>query len=422
MPLFTRKRFVWNEPWFFQQRIRTFQAWLRISLFLSAIALVIGSVLFFSRGNAARPISIFEIVAMSLGVSAAVWWVLDGTNTRRQAILTSDSIIVGGDMGKYSVPTTYKIQAIQSASIVMPSQSKWPQPALYFLYDGEEAVIGIDPKVRLERLAQSLHDVGIPIHHGTWKPDQEDEFSKAFTWQADPSTVTDRATMETLPAGTISMMNVGGILKAMFHFSWAIVLWLAIVVSVIYVCYTNWGQMGIVRLGALFASALGTMWLLGQYLERIGSAASSQVLVDMARNQLFKRPDTVLNSSVESVPVEIFERSQFANRIQMIREMGFLQADTNNKRIIYEGKKERWIIPLGAIQSVSIEEVQTGTPGQSATGLLNFYVVVRFKTTEDQEFGFRHGERDYGEFDDTKRAQGAIQLFELFDSVISSTN
>ena len=106
----------------------------------------------------------------------------------------------------------------------------------------------------------------------------------------------------------------------------------------------------------------------------------------------------------------------------MIREMGFLQADHAKKRIVYEGKKERWILPVGAIQSISIEEVQIGTPGQSATGLLNFYVVVRFRTTEDQEFGFRHGERDYGEFDDTKRAQGAIQLFELFDSVLSSTN
>ena len=93
MALFARKKFVWNEPWFFQQRIRTFQAWVRITLFLSAIALVIGAVLFFSRGNAAKPISLFEIIAMSLGVSAAVWWVLGQYLERIGSAASSQALV-----------------------------------------------------------------------------------------------------------------------------------------------------------------------------------------------------------------------------------------------------------------------------------------------------------------------------------------
>lgn len=68
---------------------------------------------------------------------------------------------------------------------------------------------------------------------------------------------------------------------------------------------------------------------------------------------------------------------------------------------------------------MAIEEVQAGTPGQSATGALNYYVVVRFAADEDKEFGFRYGERDFGKFDDIKRAEGGIRLYEAFESLLS---
>ena len=46
MGLFQRKRFVWNEPWFFQQRIRTMKGWLICSLFLLAVAIAVGAARF----------------------------------------------------------------------------------------------------------------------------------------------------------------------------------------------------------------------------------------------------------------------------------------------------------------------------------------------------------------------------------------
>ena len=82
-------------------------------------------------------------------------------------------------------------------------------------------------------------------------------------------------------------------------------------------------------------------------------------------------------------------------------------------------RKNAGRFPAQSIYSVAIEEVQAGTPGQSATGTLNYYVVVKFAADGEQEIGFRYGDRDYGEFDDVKRAEGGIRVYELFESLLA---
>lgn len=140
----------------------------------------------------------------------------------------------------------------------------------------------------------------------------------------------------------------------------------------------------------------------------------------MAKNQFRKREGIPINLDAQDlVPVEIFARDQFAKTVQRIREMGFLQVDHRGQCILFEEKKERWRIPARSTQSLAIEEVQSGTPGQSATGALNYYVLVRFAADEDQEFGFRYSGRDFGKFDDIKRAEGAVHVFESLESLLS---
>lgn len=88
-------------------------------------------------------------------------------------------------------------------AIVMPEESKWTERALFFHYDGEEQAIGIDSKVSSSRLAQAIHDVGVPIRLDGWELNRDSEFAKAFSWEPDPQRVEPTATIETLPHGTI---------------------------------------------------------------------------------------------------------------------------------------------------------------------------------------------------------------------------
>jgi hypothetical protein len=357
-------------------------------------------------------------MGLSLGSAAAVCWLLDGTNTRRQAVLFEDSIIVGGDMGKYSEAETYKLSEIGMAAIVLPEESKWPAPALFFYYKGKEQAIGIEYKAGLTRLAQALHEAGIPVRLDGWQPNQESELKKKFSWQADPSLVTEKAQMEPLPPGSASVMTVGGILVAIIRQCWALAVWLLVTGYAVYYGYQNWDDLGVFQFGLLIAGSIGVMYIAGVYTDRVASAATSQGLSRMMTGQMRKREGIEINLDADLVPVEVLDREYFDKTIQRIHEMGFLQADPVRGRMLFEGKKERWSIPIRSIRSLAIEEIQTGAPGQSALGALNYFVVVQFAAEEEQELGFRYGEREYGEHTDIKRAQGAIRIYEAFESLL----
>jgi hypothetical protein len=220
-------------------------------------------------------------------------------------------------------------------------------------------------------------------------------------------------------------MTVPGILLAIFRQCWAIVLWLVLTGAAIYYGYQNWNNLGLVRMVLLFVIPLGVMYIAAVYTDRFASASTSYGLGRMARNQIRKRDGVQLDPGANDViPVEIFMRDQFQNTVQKIHEMGYLQADHSGQRMLFEGKQARWCIPAASIRSLTLEEIQIGTPGQSATGALNYYVVVRFAADDgqklDQEFGFRNAERDYGEFDDVKRAEGGIRVYEAFDALVSN--
>lgn len=224
--------------------------------------------------------------------------------------------------------------------------------------------------------------------------------------------------MQTLPAGTPSMMTPGGMLLAIIQQSWAILLWLAITGGAIYYAYQNWGNVGLIRTVLLILVPIATLYVAGQYTERIATAATSDRLTRMALGQIRRRDNLQIDPDGELVSVEVLDREFFDKQIQKIREMGFLQADPAGRRMLFEGKKERWEIPVDSIRSVAIEEVQSGTPGQSVTGALNYYVVLRCMAEQEEELGFRYGGRDYGEFNDIKRAEGAIQVYEAFERLL----
>ncbi|MGB7348151.1 MAG: hypothetical protein WBD20_28260 [Pirellulaceae bacterium] len=410
---------MWYEPWFFQQRIRNFAGWAGLGLILGIITILVAVAIGLTaqQGN---PLSLWEFVGLPLGTAFAVWWLFDGTETRRTATLDDQSLVVGGDMGKYSSPTIYKLADIAGAAIVMPEESNWPTPALYFLCEGQEAVIGIEEGAGLKRLAQALHDVGVPIRMDGWEPGQDNGFEKAFRWQAVPGTTKPTATISKLPDSEPGLYNIPGILWAIFLQCWALVLWLALAASLGYYAYQNGANLGLGMMAVFVVVVFATFMAAAQYTDRFATAATSDVLTRGAIKQIAQRSRPLINPQSEDLlPVEIFERDQFERTIQKMYEMGFVQVDIDNARILFEGKKQQWVLPTQSIKSVAMEEIQTGTPGQSALGALNYYTTLQFATAEgEKELGFRYAVRDYGEVNDLKRAAGGITLFEAMECIL----
>jgi hypothetical protein len=421
MKFFKSKRFVWNEPWFFQQRIRSKRVWFRFSLIL-LFFWIVGYYALYNAAPAINFITHLKYIGMSFGLPFAAWWVLDGTNTRRPAILYEDSLVVGGDMGKYSYPTIYELSKILDAWIIFPEQAAWPAAALIFIYEGEEQSIGIEQKVNKIKLAQALHDVGVLVQMDDWEPSQDNKIEKEFSWESEPGQLITEAQIEILPSGTVSFMTFEGMALGIIRQCWALTLWLLIAGASIYYTYQNWNNLEFIHEFILVAISLGTLNIALQFNGRYASASMSAGLTRMMIKQIRKREGIQIDINNEDlIPVEIFTRDQFDKKIQKMREMGFLQPDIPGQRMLFEGKKERWSIPISSIKSLSIDEVQTGTPGQSALGALEYYVVVKFLTDEEKEFGFRYAKREYGLPDDYIRAKGGFLVYVAFKSILGLT-
>lgn len=352
-------------------------------------------------------------------MAAAVWWVLDGTETRRTAVLDDNELVVGGDMGKYSYPTRYMLAEIDGAAIVMPEESKWPVPALFFIHRGEEQAIGIDRRAGLKRLAQSIHDVGVPVRLDGWEPGEENEFEKVFRWQA-PGENEPTARIAVLPDSEPGLYNPAGIAWAIFLQCWALGLWAASTAAIGYYAFIHWNNLGIGQIAATFVVPLAGFIAAAQFTDRYATAATSDTLIRGAKDQIAKREHRLIDPRSEQlIPVEVFEREQFSKGIQRVHEMGFVQIDHQQQRVLFEGKKEQRTLPADSVGALAVEEVQTGTPGQSALGGLNYYVTLTFSTSEgDREYGLRFSKRDYGDVTDVKRAAGAVQVFEAIESVL----
>jgi hypothetical protein len=87
------------------------------------------------------------------------------------------------------------------------------------------------------------------------------------------------------------------------------------------------------------------------------SLLSNLYLHRLTKRAIGLRPDAVVKPGVDSIRVEIIPRSNW-NRLMLetASDIGFLAVDTPRREILFEGDKERYRIPVEAIQSCELEK------------------------------------------------------------------
>lgn len=365
-----------------------------------------------------QPTDWLNVLLMSLGSVGCVWYVFDGTNARRQAILSETELIVGGDMGKYSVPTIYKLDQIPGAAIVMPEESGWPSPGLYFHYEDKEEVVGIGEQVELPRLAKAIHDSGIPIRLHGWDPATSQDVAETFSWERDRGNGDRSAKMEILGEDQVSLMSPLPMISAITQQCLPFLIWLFSVGYMIWYLYQNWNALIGYEWIIVLAVTIFGMMVMAQITERYSTAATSRTLGKMVRRQVKRRTGCQIDvDSPDNFEIEVREPDQFDKTVFKIRETALVQVDRH--RLLFEGKKERWCIPASSLKAVRLQEVQIGTPGESAVSILLYFVVISFATQDGEfEYGLRDDARDFGAFDDTKRATAGVRLYEAVASIV----
>ncbi|CAN0175475.1 unnamed protein product [Hapterophycus canaliculatus] len=323
-------------------------------------------------------------------------------------------------MGKYSVPTIYKLDQIPGAAIVMPAESGWPSPGLYFHYEDSEEVVGISEHVELPRLAKAIHDSGIPIRLQGWDPSSSQDVAETFSWERSGGRPKPSAMITTLADDQASLMSPIPMIQAIVQQCLPFMVWLFSVGYMIWYLYQNWNVLIGYEWIIVVALTIFGMMVMIQITERFSTAATSRILGKMVRKQIKLRTAYQIDPDAsDNFEIEVRELDQFEKMVFKIRETALVQVDQKNHRLLFEGKKERWCIPAKSLRSVRLQEVQLGTPGESTVSTLLYFVVISFVTADGEfEYGLRDDGRDFGAFDDTKRARAGVHLYESVASIV----
>lgn len=411
-----KKKFVWSEPWFFCQRIRSRGEWFKAVIPAVLAGVGISALLLFAQGG---KIPWYIIALCGLGLAAVVQLGIEAAYMRRDITIFEDDLETFGNAGQITSYYEAPIAQLRFVELRRSEELQRPYAMLIVRTANGGNVLGIPKSVRLERVAQHFADKGAPVTLSGWSPATDADLgTNEYLYASPDGAAQDIAKIEAIPEKDQNLTQAPEMILALVVALGPILFWLCLLGGWGYLLYMNyqtiriWGVLVGVIMG--FASLVIPIG----YYEMFGDFWSARILIGAARKRVQARSASLIKSFDEkNVSVELIARDTWANLTPKVHDFGFLHVDSPKRQILFEGNKERWIVPFGAVRLCKIEEVQYGTGGESATGELRCYVVVIFqKETGPFEIGMRVADKDIGKNTDTRRMRKAVELYEYLTS------
>ena len=415
MKLFRKNKFVWSEPWFFCQRVRNRSDWLRAVLPAVAGCILIVALLFFVRGG---NLQWWQIALCGLGIAAAIQIGVEAAYMRRDISIDDETIEAVGNAGQITSFASYKLQEVIALEIRRGEEIGFPFAMIVLRTPSSGEIIGVPQSIQLERLAQTLARMNVPVTLSGWAPSTDPELDNPYTWSATEGAHLLPATVESIPEVERNLTQLPEMLLALVMGVWPFFVWLGFAGFFSYYTYQHWQALSIwtVAVGVILGFASLTVPF--GYYEMIGDYLSARHLINVGRGRALQRPASLIKSFDEKVfSIELIQRETWGAIAPKVVDFGFLRVDAAARKLLYEGNKERWTVPVGSIGKLKIEEVQYGTAGESATGQLRCFVVLTYQQPSGPyEIGMRVADKDPGKTTDARRMQKAVELFEYLES------
>jgi hypothetical protein len=191
----------------------------------------------------------------------------------------------------------------------------------------------------------------------------------------------------------------------------------AIVVGV--VLFRNWTVMSVLDKclyggGALIAIAAAFM-----YLVKIGQFVAASYGIRVARNKMQTRPNAMFGGMEDDLlTVEIFDRPSWTATIAKSSDYGFLRIDRQQSRLLFEGNKFRWTLPISALTACRIEESIVGSEADPNAERRYYVVIAAPKNGETWEAGMVYTRTELGNDTPESRYKRAQLLFTQLADVI----
>ncbi len=419
MALFQKNKFVWTEPWFFCQRIRNRRGWVWIAGAGVAVAILLFCAIFFTRPQA----GIAAAVTVACIAGGVIWMIIEAPQMRREISIDESSISAFGNAGQYSSHWDYPLKKIMLLQIVRAHESELPCAFLSIQSENDYAMIGIPASIRLERLAQTLHQLNLPVTLSGWQPAIDPDFDQnEFLYVAADEQPSATATVAELAKEQQGLVTPGVMALAALVGFWAYLVWLGVIIYVGVLVYQNWNALSTVNVLLIGMLGFFSFIIPHAYFERIGNYLAYRITIRAGRKAAMLRPDPLIDVTASGVQaVELILRETWDATAPKVIDYGFLKMDRQRQELHFEGNKERWVVPFTAIRLIKVHEVQYGTAGDSATGQLRCYVILVFqKPNGPYEIGLRPAEQEPGKPTDDRRMRKAVALFEYLSGSLDA--
>jgi hypothetical protein len=137
-----------------------------------------------------------------------------------------------------------------------------------------------------------------------------------------------------------------------------LILAVALAISGGWLAYAYWGQWAPLTTGIVLAYAIGLPVLLMIYLMCFEHYLPTKYYYACVQSVLRRRAESYVDpDDPDAIFIEMIPRANWSKLMaQNAKEVGLLKVDRQRQAILYEGDRERWIIPAESVVSCKIEE------------------------------------------------------------------
>ncbi|MEZ6132280.1 MAG: hypothetical protein R3C59_26765 [Planctomycetaceae bacterium] len=387
MKLISSTLISWNEPWFFLIRIRTLKGWLwRIAIAIAVAVTMFVAMYFLDNGR----FGLTEAVAVALACGGLILLLLDRGNIQREVTVKDDCIIVNSASGNLWFET-FKFKDIESIQLMRPEE--WSHSVGGMLIDANDDMflVAVPQKVNLDTLANILYRQDLLVSLTGWEPpDHDTRHSVMDDLELDPDKAVGFVKTESLEGSEPRLLTPMQIAVQLVIALGPLLVALGLAIWAGIHLYQNWDttdwiNRSLIGVGALAAVVLGFI-----YLIQIGQFIAAAYGIGQAKKAMQRRslaPFSGLEDDL--VTVELFSREKWTAVTAMADDFGFLQIDRPQRLIRFEGNKNRWTLPFGALKTCRIEESIVGSEGNE--NVEKRYYVVLSAADEDSEDEWEYG-------------------------------
>jgi len=415
MKLLSSTQISWNEPWLFLIRIREGWGWRRRLLLALGISAVLFAAVFFFQPQRGLPASI----AISLLAGFVLVALMDVGNLQREVTVKDDCIIVNSAISNWWFET-FQLDAIQSVQLMRPEEWEKPYGGMVIHTAGDSFLVAVPNKVSLKTLADVLHRLKVAVTLSGWEPSETDtRIGVRDEIELDPKAARGEIEMRPVEAAEGPLLAPGHVAVQLVIALGPLLLALigAIVVGVVLV--RNWANLSVLERSLYGGGAFVALVVAFLYLIMIGQFIAAAYGIRVGHNRLRTRPNAMFDGTEDDLlGVEMFDRENWTKTVSKSSDYGFLRIDRPQSKLMFEGNKFRWTLPISAITACRIEESIVGSEGNPNPEKRYFVVIGAAGDGKPWDAGMIYIRTELGSDTAESRYKRAQQLFAQLAEVV----